>query len=234
MQQTRAIIRLLLFAFFLSGVTLASASACGFAEAPGDCGASGESEARYMLLRVATAIKADKAKALAEFNAGQNGFRTQDTYVFCVGPDGMMTAHPSTQLRDHQVKDLHDSKGNYFIAKMIETAQPSRVLSIRYLFPRPGSSAEVPKTTYYTKADDQVCGVGVYDDDWAEQPAKLSRQQQMAHLRARLSAGMPTALSSDWQAYSDLVDQADKDQRDKLTKAQDAVKSAEAALSLDQ
>ena len=99
MPQARAVINLLLFAFFLSGVPLASASACGFAEAPGDCGASSESEARYMLQRVTAAVKADKVKALAEFNAGQNGFRTQDTYVFCVGPDGVMTAHPSTIIR---------------------------------------------------------------------------------------------------------------------------------------
>ena len=234
MPQARAVINLLLFAFFLSGVPLASASACGFAEAPGDCGASGESEARYMLQRVTAAVKADKVKALAEFNAGQNGFRTQDTYVFCVGPDGVMTAHPSTGLRDHQVRDLHDPTGNYFIAKMLETAQPNRVLTIRYLFPRPGSSVAVPKTTYYIRADDQVCGVGVYDDDWTEQPAKLSRQQHMARLRARLSAGMPPALASDWKSYSDLIDQADKDQQDRLTKAQAAVKTAEAALSLDQ
>ena len=40
-------------------------------------------EARAMLERAVTAIKADKAKALASFNAGTDGFKDRDLQPFC-------------------------------------------------------------------------------------------------------------------------------------------------------
>ncbi len=68
------------------------------------------------------------------------GFRTQDTYVFCIGPDGVMSAHPSALLQGHDVRDLHDQTGNYFIAAMLKMAVAGEVLDMRYLFRRPGST----------------------------------------------------------------------------------------------
>lgn len=123
------------------------ARACGFGEAPGDCGNDMEEGAKYLLKRAATAIKADKAKALQEFTHGEAGFRTADTYVFCVGPDGTMTAHPSPMLQGQNVSDLHDKTGNYFIRTMMANAKPDVVAQIRYLFPRPGGTTALPKTT---------------------------------------------------------------------------------------
>ena len=142
------------------------ARACGFGEAPSDCGASSpEDEAKWMLQRVVAALDANKTQALQQFSRGENGFRTVDTYVFCVGPDGIMSAHPSAMLQGQDVRTLHDQTGNYFIATMLQTARPGQISQIRYLFPRPGGGAAVPKTTFYTRASDQVCGVGVYDGD---------------------------------------------------------------------
>jgi hypothetical protein len=45
-------------------------------------GKASAADAKAMLERAAAAIKADKAKALAAFNHGGDGFRDRDLYVF--------------------------------------------------------------------------------------------------------------------------------------------------------
>lgn len=210
----------------------APARACGFGEAPSDCGQTAESDARYMLLRVVAALKADKAGALSKFAKGEGGFRTQDTYVFCVGPDGVMSAHPSPLLQGHDVRDLHDATGNYFIATMLKSAEPGRVSEIRYLFPRPGSEVAVPKTTYYTRAGDQVCGVGVYDGDDGPAPAApVPRQERLAQLRTRLNASMPDSMRSDWAAYQQLLDEQSAAREAAMTKAREELQAAATVLT---
>jgi len=147
---------------FVVGLSMAGpANACAFGEVPGGCGESPESEAKHMLQLVAAAVVGDKAKALGEFTHGEAGFRTAVSYVFCVGPSGVMTAHPNPILQGQDVHDLHDETDDYFIATMLKTAKPGAISEIRYLFPRPGGAKAVSKTTYYTRASDQVCGAGV-------------------------------------------------------------------------
>ena len=53
-------------------------------------------DARWLLRRAVAAVKADESKALTEFSKGQDGFRTQDLYVFCFGADGKVSAHPDS------------------------------------------------------------------------------------------------------------------------------------------
>ena len=208
------------------------AVACGFGEAPGDCGQTAEGDARYMLLRVVAAIKADAPGALQKFAKGEGGFRTQDSYVFCIGPDGVMSAHPSPLLQGHDVRDLHDQTGNYFIAAMMKTAQPGKVSEIKYLFPRPGSNVAIPKTTYFTRASDQVCGVGVYDgDESPAQAAPLSRQERLAQLRTRLNAEMPQTLHTDWAAYQQLLDEQASAQDATMAKAREQIQAAASVLT---
>ena len=211
---------------------LNSAQACGFGEAPGDCSQTAEGDARYMLLRVVNALRANERQALDQFQHGTGGFRTQDSYVFCVGPDGVMSAHPSPMLQGHDVRDLHDQTGNYFIETMLKTAVPGKVLSIRYLFPRPGNNIAVPKTTYYTRAGDQVCGVGVYDGDDNPAPSgPLSRQERLAVLRTRLSAAMPGPLGADWAEYLRLSDEQAKAEGLAIAKAREQIDLVEASLT---
>ena len=214
----------------LLGLAALPAYACGFGEAPGDCGQTPESEARAMLRRVVAAVQADKARALQEFARGEGGFRTVDSYVFCVGPDGIMTAHPNPALQGTDVRDLHDSTGNRFIATMLQKAQPGRVASIRYLFPHPGGTQEFAKTTYYTRAGDQTCGVGVYDDAEAA-AAPPSPQARLAQLRARLSAGMPESLGADWAAFQQALDQDAAAKAAAFARVREQVHAAEAVLA---
>ena len=67
-------------------------------------------EAKAMLEKAVAAVKADPAAALAEFvadaKAKDGPFFQKDLYVFCGGPDGNFTAHPS--LVGKSMKNLLD------------------------------------------------------------------------------------------------------------------------------
>ena len=124
-----------------------------------------------------------RSQALQQLARGEGEFRTVENYVFCVGPDGVMSAHPNKALQGTDVRDLRDSTGNHFIATMLQEAKPGQVASIRYLFPRPSGTRGVAKTIYYTRAGSQMCGVGFYDDaETAAAPQPL--QARLAQLRA--------------------------------------------------
>jgi signal transduction histidine kinase len=119
-------------------------------------------EARAMFDKAVAAVRADKAKALAAFNAGQDGFRDRDLYPFCANAsDGVFTAHPS--LRGTQIRDLKDAAGNAFGEQILRAGSTEgQVNEVSYSFPRPGSTAPAPKVSYVTKIGDQVCAVGYY------------------------------------------------------------------------
>lgn len=119
-------------------------------------------EAQAMLNKAVAAIKQDEAKALQMINKGEGGFKDRDLYVFCGGPDGNFSAHPS--LVGKSLKDLKDkSKDAKPIgAEMYKSATEGQIKEIDYMWPLPGGTDPVEKTTYYTKVKDQICGVGYY------------------------------------------------------------------------
>jgi hypothetical protein len=45
---------------------------------------------------------------------------------------------------------------------MLTVAQDGKIAEVDYLFPRPGTTNPVPKSSYVTKVADLVCGVGYY------------------------------------------------------------------------
>lgn len=159
-----------------------------------------------------------------------DGFRTADTYVFCVGPDGTMTAHPNPILRGHDARDLHDKTGNYFIRAMMQEAKTGQISVIRYLFSKPGSTLEEPKTTYYTKSGDQTCAVGVYDTD-VTAPQATTPEARVASLRAKLDRQIPASVREDWNAFLEALNQAGDAQAAAIVRARDGLKAAQAALA---
>lgn len=222
------------FLLGLAAVIAPPAHACGFGEAPGDCGETPESVARDMLRRVVAALQTDESHALEEFTHGEAGFRTIDNYVFCVDGSGIMSAHPNPALQGTDVRDLHDSKGNHFIARMMETAKPGQVSSIRYLFPRPGGTREYPKTTYYTRAGNQVCGVGVYDgSENAGTDAPLTPRARLTQLRNRLTAGMPANLQGDWATFQRELDETEAAKAAAFAKVREQVNAAQTVIATD-
>ena len=117
-------------------------------------------EAKAMLERATPAIKADKAKALAMFTKGEGGFKDRDLYVFCGGPDGNFTAHPS--LVGKSLKELKDKAGKPLGEEIYKVAKEGKVSEVTYMWPRPGSTEPVQKVSFVTKAGDQICAVGYY------------------------------------------------------------------------
>jgi hypothetical protein len=122
-----------------------------------------EREARAMLERAITALKEDKTAALASFTAGAPGFKDRDLYVFCVTPDGVVTAnggHP-----DHiglSTKDEIDASGKNIGEAILAAAEPDEIHTATYLYPRPGSSEPALKSALISQVEEQICGVGYY------------------------------------------------------------------------
>ena len=117
-------------------------------------------EAKAMLEKAVAAIKADKAKALAEFTKGEGGFKDRDLYPFCGGPDGNFTAHP--KLVGKSLKELKDKAGKPLGQEIYATAKEGKISEVAYMWPRPGTENPVPKVSFVTKVGDQVCAVGYY------------------------------------------------------------------------
>ena len=117
-------------------------------------------EAKAMLERAVTALKANQAKALADFTKGEGGFKDRDLYPFCGGPDGNFTAHPT--LTGKSLKDLKDKAGKPLGQEIYAAAKPGTISDVSYMWPRPGTTEPVQKVSFVTKVGDQVCAVGYY------------------------------------------------------------------------
>ena len=116
-----------------------------------------------MLEKAVAAVKEDKAKALDMFNNGEGGFKDSDLYVWCANAaDGILTAHPTKKGKE--LRDIEGKKGSPFGKEIMQKAAEGTIKEITYWWPRPGSDKPLEKTTLYTKAGDQICGVGYYKE----------------------------------------------------------------------
>jgi hypothetical protein len=132
------------------------------AQAQAPQGAS-PAEARAMLERAVQALRANKQKALTAFTQGAKDFRHRDLYVFCFGPDGTIDAHPNAALMGVEASLLKDKDGKAFALEILQVAQPGTFAEVTYSWPRLLSSDPMRKTSYVTRTDDHVCGVGYYN-----------------------------------------------------------------------
>jgi signal transduction histidine kinase len=117
-------------------------------------------EAKAMLEKAVVALKANQATALAMFAKGEGGFKDRDLYVFCGGPDGLFTAHPT--LIGKSLKDLKDKTGKPLGEDIYKAATAGKISEVSYMWNRPGSTDQVQKVSFVTKVGDQVCAVGYY------------------------------------------------------------------------
>lgn len=116
-------------------------------------------EAKSLLQKAVAAVNANKSEALAKFNSGADGFKDRDLYVFCIGPDGIATAGPTT---GKDMKDFKDKNGKMVGQALVSAAKDGATGQVDYMWPRPGKTEPVQKTSFVTKVSDQVCGVGYY------------------------------------------------------------------------
>lgn len=118
-------------------------------------------EAKAMLDRAVAVLKADKSRALDLFTSGDGGFIRKDLYVFCGGPDGMLTAHPYSM--GVNIREFKDKDGKATGEEIYSRAKAGNYTEVSYKWLRPGGGDEhVDKVSFVTKVEDQICGVGFY------------------------------------------------------------------------
>lgn len=116
-----------------------------------------------MLDRAVTALKADEAVALRQFNdKNSKQFHDKDLYVFCfnVG-DGNFTAYQSPTMLGIDVRELkmqEDAIGQRAF-DLVHAAPEGDFLTMEYNFPKPGMKKFVPKESIETRVGNQGCGV---------------------------------------------------------------------------
>src|SRR5215467_9371462 len=119
-------------------------------------------EAKAMLEKAIAAVKADKAKAIASFNNGTNGFKDRDLYPFCFNvSDGITQAAPPS-VRGMDVRTIKDASGKAFGEDVYKAAQEGKITEVSYMFPKPGETNPSAKVSFVTKVGDLGCGVGYY------------------------------------------------------------------------
>jgi len=120
-------------------------------------------EAKAMLDRAVTEMKAGEGAAIAKFNDKDNkAFRDRDLYVFCYTmSDGKFTAHPNPALMNTDVRALKVGNDNLGERLYSETKEGA-VATVDYNFPKPGTTEPVAKQSYVTRIGAQGCGVGYY------------------------------------------------------------------------
>jgi hypothetical protein len=127
-------------------------------------------EAEIMLRRAVTMLKSDEKRALDLFTSGHGGFMHKDLYVFCMGADGMLTAHP--HFMGNSLKNWKDGTGKAVGREILTVAEEGKFAEVSYTAPRPqglkasvvdpSMSKQAEKVSFVTKVGQQTCGVGYY------------------------------------------------------------------------
>jgi ethanolamine utilization microcompartment shell protein EutL len=121
-------------------------------------------EAKAMLDKAVAAVKADEAKALAQFiadaKAKSGEYFKKDLYVFCGGADGNFSAHPA--LVGKSMKDLMDKATPPFAVGAEFYKAAAKGAEVTYQWPLPGATAPQKKVAIVAQAGKQVCAVGYY------------------------------------------------------------------------
>jgi hypothetical protein len=137
-------------------------------------------EAKALLAKAATAVKTDKAGALARFNDSNGGFKDRDLYVFCFDRNAgtVLAGQPTTRGKD--VRTIRDSTGRMFGQEMFANVKDGDIIIVDYTFPKPNSAVPVAKQSFVEGLGDVACGVGYYNSS-VQAPAEVSRMGTEQH-----------------------------------------------------
>ncbi len=121
-------------------------------------------EAKALLERAVAALKADEPAAIKAFNAGADGFKDRDLYVFCGdATDGLITANgANSAMIGQSMRDIKDKAGKPIGKEFYAIATEGDFKVVEYVWPRPGETKSSPKASYITKVGNQICGAGYY------------------------------------------------------------------------
>jgi len=141
----------------LAGAALALSTAA-FAQGVGTA-----AEAKAMVEKAVSELKANEAAALAKFVKVDGGFRDRDLYVYCFEKStGKFTAHVNPALMGTDVRALKEKDGAPLGQKVFDAAKEGTITTISYNFPKPGGTDPVAKEAFVTAVGNQGCGVGYY------------------------------------------------------------------------
>ena len=135
-------------------------------------------EAKELLAKAATAVRADKAGALAKFDDPNGGFRDRDLYVFCFDRRAGTVLVGRDQGKD--IRTLRDANGKMFGQEMFTNVKDGDIIIVDYIFPKPNSIAPVAKQSFVEGLGDVACGVG-YSTAVAQAPGDWSRIAREQH-----------------------------------------------------
>jgi Single Cache domain 2 len=125
-------------------------------------------DAKAMVTKTVSALKADKAKTVDEINKGrEGGFLDRDIYPFCFNlSDGKIVAVGSNNAKQFlgtDIRVLKDATGKVYGPELYDGAKEGQTNEVSYMFPRPGSDkTPVTKVSFVTAVGDLGCGVGYY------------------------------------------------------------------------
>lgn len=111
-------------------------------------------------MAVAHYLSVGRDQAIADFNDADGPFRDRDLYVFCVGPDDTMVAHPSVVGMD--VTTLADADGQEIGNAIIDIGRVDGSGMLDYRWQSPTTGEVEDKSTFIQAVGDDICAVGFY------------------------------------------------------------------------
>ena len=94
-------------------------------------------------------------------------FVYKDTYVFVLDPNCNMLVHPaSPELEGKNLRDMKDANGKFLFREFVQVVQDHGSGWVDYMWPKPGTTKPVAKTTFVSKVvvkgETFVVGTGIY------------------------------------------------------------------------
>jgi cytochrome c len=121
-------------------------------------------EAKAMLAKAGAHYKeVGRKQALADFTAQKAPFSDRDLYVFCIGPDGSITAHGAqAKLVGTPAEQIKDADGKPIAKALQDAAKKKAGGSVEYRWMNPVTHQNERKISFVQKLSGDVCGVGAY------------------------------------------------------------------------
>jgi len=105
-----------------------------------------------------------RTQALADFNAKKAPFADRDLYVFCIGPDRTLVADGGfPEYVGRSADEIKDVDGNSIGKAGWDVATTKGGGEVRYNWFNPVLLLLEPKISFFTRAGNDVCGVGAYN-----------------------------------------------------------------------
>ena len=121
-------------------------------------------EAKAMLAKAVAHYKGvGRKQALADFNTKKAPFGDRDLYVFCIGPDRVISANGAYPSWVGQSADLlRDADGKLLGKTLLEIGSRAGGGSVEYPNINPVTHKPETKVSFVEKPGEDVCGVGAY------------------------------------------------------------------------